>query len=145
LLPGRHDNRLKTAAAPERLSQYGFRPERFAGAFTSGEEAIKFLSQQLQTTDDKGGRVLFWTWDDRIPSSPRVTASPQRLKQSTIHPNSVTMATLLLPRLPSHGHCRHSPRRRGDGRQTDADDATTRCWLLWRTTILQANKQSTSA
>jgi ribonucleotide monophosphatase NagD (HAD superfamily) len=62
------------AAALERLPKYGFRPAWFAGgAVTSGEEASKFLSQQ--TTEQ---RVLFWTWDDRIPGNPRVTAPPQR-------------------------------------------------------------------
>jgi ribonucleotide monophosphatase NagD (HAD superfamily) len=58
------------SGAMERLPKYGFRPEWFqGGAVTSGEEASKFLSQQT----DKG-KVLFWTWDDRIANNPRVTA-----------------------------------------------------------------------
>jgi ribonucleotide monophosphatase NagD (HAD superfamily) len=68
------------AAALARLPKYGFRPEWFVGgAVTSGEEASKFLSS-LQTTtteEEKVVRVLFWTWDDRRPDNPRVTAPPQ--------------------------------------------------------------------
>jgi hypothetical protein len=69
---------------------------------------LVILSTRRRQTDDKGEPVLFWTWDDRIPGNPCVTATSQRFKQSTIHPNySVTMATLL-PRPPSHGHCCYS-------------------------------------
>jgi ribonucleotide monophosphatase NagD (HAD superfamily) len=71
------------AAALARLPKYGFRSEWFdGGAVTSGEEASKFLSS-LQTTtatateEEKVVRVLFWTWDDRRPDNPRVTAPPR--------------------------------------------------------------------
>jgi hypothetical protein len=114
-VPGRQEARdFIPNGSPAGLSRRAKKPARF------------YRSSYKQRTTREDGYCFFWTWDDRIPGSPpRVTATPQQFKQSTIHPNySVSMATLLL-RPPSYGHCCHSsttPSRSANGCRRRRDD-----------------------
>ena len=68
---------LSNTSAPsekalEKLPKYGFNPQHFVDAVTSGEEALKYINQELTNT-----KALMMTWDASDPSNPRLTAMPQ--------------------------------------------------------------------
>jgi ribonucleotide monophosphatase NagD (HAD superfamily) len=79
---------LSNTSAPsrwalKRLSKYGFQPEDFVGAVTSGEEASKYLRAQYGTSSlskpDGNGikRAVLLTWDSRDDNNPRLTSRPE--------------------------------------------------------------------
>lgn len=72
---------LSNTSAPNlvalrRLAKYGFRPDDFVGAVTSGEEAAK----HIKATYGSGAapkQALVFTWDSRDPNNPRLTSLPE--------------------------------------------------------------------
>lgn len=76
---------LSNTSAPsknalKRLEQLGFPQKYFVDAITSGEEASRYVRMAYGTTTTtrtKITKVIFLTWDVRIPNNPRLTALPQ--------------------------------------------------------------------
>ena len=76
---------LSNTSAPsknalQRLAQLGFPQEYFLDAITSGEEASRYIRLKYgtaATATKKTTKVIFLTWDVRIPNNPRLTALPQ--------------------------------------------------------------------
>ena len=78
---------LSNTSAPsknalQRLEQLGFPKKYFVDAITSGEEASRYVRMVYGTSQATGGtkqitKVIFLTWDVRIPNNPRLTALPQ--------------------------------------------------------------------
>jgi hypothetical protein len=66
-----------------RLSKYGFQPEDFVGAVTSGEEASKYvrtkygLSSSSKLEGNGIKRAVLFTWDSRDGNNPRLTSRPE--------------------------------------------------------------------
>jgi ribonucleotide monophosphatase NagD (HAD superfamily) len=72
---------LSNTSAPNkvalrRLSKYGFQPEDFVGAVTSGEEAAKHVRATYGSAA-AAARALVFTWDSRDPNNPRLTSLPE--------------------------------------------------------------------
>ena len=73
---------LSNTSAPsknalQRLEQLGFPQKYFEDAITSGEEASRYVRMTYGTDRAKITKVIFLTWDVRVPNNPRLTALPQ--------------------------------------------------------------------
>ena len=71
---------LSNTSAPSknalhRLEQLGFPQKFFIDAITSGEEASRYV--RMTSAKKKITKVIFLTWDVRVPNNPRLTALPQ--------------------------------------------------------------------
>jgi ribonucleotide monophosphatase NagD (HAD superfamily) len=84
---------LSNTSAPsknalERLQQLGFDPSYFVDAVTSGEEASRYVQMTHgSTATEKITKVIFLTWDVRIPNNPRLTAPPQAFLDACCGPD----------------------------------------------------------
>jgi ribonucleotide monophosphatase NagD (HAD superfamily) len=72
---------LSNTSAPsknalQRLDQLGFPQKYFIDAITSGEEASRYV-RMTYGVQPRITKVIFLTWDVRIPNNPRLTALPQ--------------------------------------------------------------------
>lgn len=71
---------LSNTSAPAHLAlaklpKLGFPAECFVGAVTSGEEASRYVRNTYGgNLKNRPTKVLFWTWDERQLSNPRLTA-----------------------------------------------------------------------
>jgi ribonucleotide monophosphatase NagD (HAD superfamily) len=74
---------LSNTSAPNRvalrrLSKYGFHPEDFVGAVTSGEEAAKHITATYGSDPAAAAaRAVVFTWDSTDPNNPRLSSLPE--------------------------------------------------------------------
>jgi len=71
---------LSNTSAPshkalEKLVKLGFNAHHFIGVVTSGDEAARFIREQLAASTKS--KALMFTWDASKPDNPRLTAMPQ--------------------------------------------------------------------
>ena len=65
-------------AALKKLPKFGFDPNHFVGAVTSGEEASKYVRETFGSDVTRPSKALFITWDTSDPDNPRLTALPEQ-------------------------------------------------------------------
>jgi ribonucleotide monophosphatase NagD (HAD superfamily) len=73
---------LSNTSAPNwvalgRLYKYGFHPEDFVGAVTSGEEAAKHIKATYGSDAEAAARAVVFTWDSTDPNNPRLSSLPE--------------------------------------------------------------------